>query len=498
MKRLALLLLVAVTIGIALGCGSSENYTPTPTPTVTITLTPTLAATATPVVTLTPTPTPIATTTPAPTSAPAPTVTPTPTPATPTPTAVNPTVSPKPEILEGMDFETIDSHALNASEADTSSVATLVSYLIRPEYNDIEKARAIYVWIAANISYDVPGYLNNNYGSSSSSDVLANKTAVCEGYSSLFEQLGKAAGLEVVTIGGWAKGLGYSVGEPIVGLANHAWNAVTVDGKRYLIDSTWGAGSVDANMQFVKKFSDYYFFTPPEQFIYRHFPEDSTWQLLNPPVSKAYFENLPFVEPPFFTGGLQLSSHQECVINTGRELSVIIGTPSDVMLSATLDRDGNRLHETLLFVQRREDNQYQIDAVFPTSGDYILWIYAKNKADTSNLLSPAVEYKVVAAEGTSGPLGFPEAYSAFQKRDAYLMSPMTGHLACGSVCGFKLRVPGASDVVLIAGEQWYHLTNQGQTFEGSYNVTTRGDLQVCASFPDSGLLYEGLLSYTCE
>lgn len=485
--------------------------TPTPTPKLTQTPAPAIGAAPTPVDKQTPLPSPTPKITPAPTPTRVP---PTPTPkprltnspaiAQPTPLPnLTPTVGnpPRPgplSIVEGMNFEAIDSHALSTPESVASSTESLVSYLTQPARNDVERARAIFTWIAANISYDVQGYLTGNYGNLSPSAVLTKRTAVCEGYSSLFEQLGKAAGLQVVTIDGWAKGLGYKVGEPVVGPTNHAWNAVKIGNGWYLVDSTWAAGSVNKRMQFVKEFRDYYFFAPPEQFIYRHLPENPDWQLLNPPVSKAYFESLPYIEPTFFTSGLQLSSHRGCVINTGPEVSVIIGAPSDVMLSATLDRDGNRLQDSLIFVQRRDDNRYQIDAVFPTSGDYLLWIYVKNKANTSQFLNAAIEYKVVATEGTSGSLGFPETYSKFQEHDAYLTTPMSGHLSYGSTYTFKLRVPDALDVAIIAGEQWYHLVNYSQTFEGSYNVTTRGELGVYAKFPDSGLNYEGLLSYTCE
>ena len=43
-------------------------------------------------------------------------------------------------------------------------------------------------------------------------------------------------------VGGYAKGYGFDEREEAPSETDHAWNAVEMDGHRYLMESTWGAG----------------------------------------------------------------------------------------------------------------------------------------------------------------------------------------------------------------------------------------------------------------
>jgi hypothetical protein len=56
------------------------------------------------------------------------------------------------------DYRAIDEHALKAPKELESSIDSLVAYLIKPARNDKEKLRAIFRWIATNISYDTEGF----------------------------------------------------------------------------------------------------------------------------------------------------------------------------------------------------------------------------------------------------------------------------------------------------------------------------------------------------
>ena len=57
-----------------------------------------------------------------------------------------------------------------------------------------------------------------------------NQKASCDGYSSLHQDVGAIAGLEIEKVDGYAKGYGYAVGV-MTGGANHAWNVVNLDGR---------------------------------------------------------------------------------------------------------------------------------------------------------------------------------------------------------------------------------------------------------------------------
>ncbi len=327
--------------------------------------------------------------------------TPIPTPSTAKPTV--PTVSPSspmpisviPGSTSNIDrsvFPAIDQHALGTPESAAKSIDSLAAYLIQPAKNDFEKARAIYRWITQNISYDYSAYLTKSYGSTRAADVLVSRSSVCQGYSALFNSLAKSASLEVVTISGWAKGYSYNAGDQITGPTNHAWNAVKINGGWYLIDSTWGAGSI-IQQRFVREFDEGYFLTTPERFIYNHLPEDSKWQLLSTPVSKSEFSALPYIYSSFFLYGIDLGDNAKSVIETKGSLTLIFTIPSNTYLMARLSQGDIELAETFTSATR-SGNQYQINARFPNSGTYILSIYAR-KDSQYGMYDGVLEYKVL-------------------------------------------------------------------------------------------------------
>jgi hypothetical protein len=59
---------------------------------------------------------------------------------------------------------------------------------------------------------------------------------------------------------------------------------------------------------------------------------------------------------------------------------------------------------------------------------------------------------------------------------------------------FKLNVPGAEDVVIIIGDEWFHLEKKGDLFEGDIEIR-KGKIGVYAKFLDKEN-YTGLLEYT--
>lgn len=205
--------------------------------------------------------------------------------------------------LDGARIAMIDAHALAAPAYAESTPNTLVRYLEEPAHDDVEKARAIFRWVADRISYDVDAYFSNNLVSMNAEDVLRQRRSICDGYATLFEKLAREAGLEVVTIKGYAKAYGHVPGTRY-DRPNHAWNAVKINGQWRLVDATWGAGYV-RNGRYVKVLTETFFLASPEQLIFSHLPVDDAWQLQSTPhLTKAQFEALPDLEPAFFHLGI--------------------------------------------------------------------------------------------------------------------------------------------------------------------------------------------------
>nr|WP_319400851.1 transglutaminase domain-containing protein [uncultured Carboxylicivirga sp.] len=178
--------------------------------------------------------------------------------------------------------------------------------------SDKDKAAAIYTWIALNVEYDVKTFYSNKNTSVEYSyqtleekeaiekeifnkiveSTLRKKEAVCEGYASLYKALCDQCRLECVIVSGSSKNSYRQIGkEPKI--SDHAWNAVMINGQWYLLDATWGAGSVDpSTRKFIKEFTDGYFMLPADRFFTQHFPQDEKWSFVD--KSAKDFAELPF------------------------------------------------------------------------------------------------------------------------------------------------------------------------------------------------------------
>jgi transglutaminase/protease-like cytokinesis protein 3 len=178
--------------------------------------------------------------------------------------------------------------------------------------SEYDKARAIYTWMALNISYDVKTWMNPKpiksitYKTQLEKDLklqeIKNKTikevfkkqlAVCNGYSILFNHLATLVGLKSDIIEGMAKITPEDIGRR-KSIMNHAWNSVLIDGTWRLIDVTWGAGYI-ANKQnlWVKEFSPFYFDTPSKIFFTKHLPASRVW--LNESIDEGNFLKAPLL-----------------------------------------------------------------------------------------------------------------------------------------------------------------------------------------------------------
>jgi hypothetical protein len=389
-------------------------------------------------------------------------------------------------------FVQIDRHADNAPEYAEKSVQSLSRYLVGPARSDEEKARAIFRWITRNITYDTRSYFTGTAKPSSPNSVLQNKTAVCEGFSGLFKTLGREAGLEIETIGGYAKGYASSVGERFSGPPNHAWNAVKINGRWRLMDATWGAGYMDENGRYVRSFNDYFFFTPPEKLIYTHFPENPEWQLLPEKVTLDEFEKMAFLRPGFFQNGLELESHPASDIESSDTVRVTLRAPDETVLLVQLMRNGGNLGSDMTFVQK-DGGRAIVFAAFPSAGTYVLRIFARPRSDTG-MAGWVLDYRIKNRKSGKATRSYPETYQDFLDRNAFLEGPMQGRLKSGNVFHFRVRIPGAEKAMVSTGKRWVELKKYGHWFRGDVKVA-KGEIFIFAKFPGMKK-YSGLLKYT--
>lgn len=167
-------------------------------------------------------------------------------------------------------------------------VKELTDSLIIKAHTDKEKLSEIYKYVINNISYDKSAYKNGlRRINKSNLDVLRRKKAVCWGYSELIREMLTHADILCYSVTGYAIDLELPI-RPFE-KANHAWNAVRLDGTWHLLDATWDSGLGSEEDYFMSIYDVDYFLTPPSLFIKNHFPLLPMWQLLSCPISLEEF-----------------------------------------------------------------------------------------------------------------------------------------------------------------------------------------------------------------
>jgi len=209
----------------------------------------------------------------------------------------------------------------------TDSVSRTVNYnhdlnrlvfdLTKTSKNQLQKARAIFVWITHNINYDYKLFNKKkrlkhfrcndsgncdrklaDWNAKSIQKTLRKKKAICSGYSDLFKKMCEIAGIECMTIDGYIKNNPSQIGR--MGILDHAWNAIVIDNQYYYLDATWASGycTLDEDGRpdsFVRHYNDYYWLTPIDKLSRNHFPKD-TMQLVNSKYNKQLFKKNPYIE----------------------------------------------------------------------------------------------------------------------------------------------------------------------------------------------------------
>ena len=382
------------------------------------------------------------------------------------------------EKIAQQNFDKIDRLAKKLNYSG-ESVTELASILKQNATTEAELARIIYAWVTQHITYNVPAFLdavnNDNYPDVSPQKVLRDRTTICSGYSNLYYALAKAMNLESAIVVGYAKGA--TPEEERFQDVNHAWNAVKIDNAWYLLDATWGAGSVREE-KFIPKYKPYYFATAPDEFINNHYPKDRGWQLLEQAYTRAEFNNLPSISSRFYNLGLRLVSHDNYRISASNRVDLKLQFPQNVLALATLEQNDREFSNSVLV--NRQNNNLLISVAPPNVGTYNLTIYAK-KQDDPGKYGEVINYQIEALQPVAR---LPQVYSHFNQHRASLIEPLTADLKPNWSTYFNLIVPQAEDVRVLntVTKQWTPLNGYGSYFAGHVEIQP-GNTVVVARFP---------------
>ncbi|UTE78757.1 transglutaminase domain-containing protein [Rossellomorea sp. KS-H15a] len=146
-------------------------------------------------------------------------------------------------------------------QSDSPEIKKQAETVTSGKSSDRDKAKAIYDYVAKNVSYDVKKYENDDFNwDDSALKTLGSKTGVCQDYAYLAIAMLRASDIEARFVEGRAGG---------IFPGRHAWVEANLDGEWVTLDPTWGSGYLKDG-KFVPAFNEDYFDPDMSEFKKTH------------------------------------------------------------------------------------------------------------------------------------------------------------------------------------------------------------------------------------
>lgn len=191
-------------------------------------------------------------------------------------------------------YRLVDERIINMTTPKDIQLKALVQWITGGATDEFQKVRAIFDWVSTNIRYDFATFKSGYYKSSayhfkSPEDVLNKRLGICSEISKLVQEMLFQSNIESEVVDGIA------IDNQTFEIVPHSWNAVKLKNKWYLIDCTWASFVLNTT-----EINDFYFLTPPEQFVMTHYPNELKWTLMDNAPSLKQFQELPIIDGTFF------------------------------------------------------------------------------------------------------------------------------------------------------------------------------------------------------
>jgi hypothetical protein len=205
------------------------------------------------------------------------------------------------------EYQAVDDAVKKLGSFDSLNMGT-ISNIVTKNFTTKElKVRAIYAWIANNITFDIKAYKSNDASKSSSADVLKYRKAIGAGYAALFQDMCSSAKIRCLTVDGFIKKNTEEINEKKPEI-NHTWAVVQLGQSPetwYYVDVCMGAGYLDKlEKNFIKAYDGSYFFSDKKIFNNQHYPDNEAWKLGAAPKNKKDFYELPITKKGTYYYGI--------------------------------------------------------------------------------------------------------------------------------------------------------------------------------------------------
>ena len=183
------------------------------------------------------------------------------------------------------EYTAIDRKMLLIPDSLCATTDDIAAYVRSNFKNAKDQTRAVFIWTASNIRYDIENMFAINFYEKTTDKIekaLKTRKGICDNYAAVFNDICLKTGLKSFVVEGFTKQNGFTDYIP------HAWCAVLIDNSWRMFDPTWGSGYV-MNGRFFRKINNAYFNADPAVLIKSHMPFDLLWQFLYYPVTTQEF-----------------------------------------------------------------------------------------------------------------------------------------------------------------------------------------------------------------
>lgn len=205
-------------------------------------------------------------------------------------------------------YTEVDSYVMKLGSLDSFNVAIIADTLTRSFPDKHAKSRAIFFWVANNISLDLKAMKSNDSRRVDPVLVIQTRKATPLGYANLIQEMSSMANIRCLTVDGYVKRHAEEINDPADEI-NHTWNVVQLGESPeqwFYVDAAKASGYSDNKFtKFTKEFTSEYFFADKVLFNLDHYPDNGAWQLGPGPKNLKDFYNLPVFSNAAYVYGLQ-------------------------------------------------------------------------------------------------------------------------------------------------------------------------------------------------
>ncbi|KAK9769079.1 putative SH3 domain-containing protein [Seiridium cardinale] len=378
------------------------------------------------------------------------------------------------EDAEGLPVrDPMDYQSINLSQVDknsrfirslppmTTAVTLATTYVCRPYRSEVQRLRAIFIWIAETINWE-----EDFEGEVDTRRVIQTKRGCAEEYAALVHEMCAAVGIHSEIVRGYLKTPGEVPETSIMPRPNHWWNAVLVDEEWRIMDCCLASASNPRRQLYSSSTSSnadsWWFLARPTEICWTHIPEHHAQQHICPPVAHEVLLNLPGACPPYFRNNMAMVDFNTSStrIEDLEMVHVKFNVPADVEVAAEVevrafsrDSDGD-FFESGDVVKKRALAQaewfngakrYTVKALLPgDEGMGILKVYAGKRGlmhSIKDIPHPLAFALPIIHTGENPPYEFVTRHPTphAQRHDIYVVQPQCQRLALNNTFVFAIR-----------------------------------------------------------